>query len=118
MTRRIRVYIAGPMSQGDRLHNLTDALESFRELIGHGYAPFCPQLTFFVDSVLPLPHQAWLDIDLPWVEAADAVLRLPGPSKGADMEVAHARERGVFVADCIHALLERFPPAASRHPAA
>lgn len=33
--------------------------------------------------------------DLAWLERCDALLRVPGPSAGADREVAHARERGL-----------------------
>jgi hypothetical protein len=33
-------------------------------------------------------------IDLAWVEVADAVLRIPGESSGAEREVAHALHHG------------------------
>ncbi len=46
---------------------------------------------------LNLTHTDWLAIDLKWVEVADAVLRLPGESKGADMETHHARLHGIPV---------------------
>lgn len=104
-----RIYIAGPMSQGDRLGNLAQALEAFRELIEAGYAPFCPQLTYYVDTLIPLPHSAWLSVDLPWVAVADAVLRLPGESIGAAMEtdLAHRLGKPVFysVAQLLRSLL-------------
>jgi hypothetical protein len=92
-----RIYIAGPMSQGDRLDNLTQALEAYRALVRMGYAPLCPQLTTFVGEIMSLDHATWLSLDLPWVAAADGVLRLFGPSKGADTEEAKAKEHNVPV---------------------
>ena len=38
-----------------------------------------------------------MEVDFPIVERCDVVLRLPGPSKGSDMEVEHAQETGVPV---------------------
>lgn len=93
-----RIYIAGPMTKGDRIDNLADALKAFRSLLKAGYAPFCPQMTFFIEPFVDgASHEDWLSIDLPWVAVADAVLRLPGESKGADMEVAKAMELGIPV---------------------
>lgn len=36
-------------------------------------------------------------MDLEWMDHMDAVLRLPGESAGADMEVAHAKALGLPV---------------------
>jgi len=64
-----------------------------------GYAPLNPmttmQLPFAYDN--SLTHADWLDSDHPWVLSADAILRLPGESTGADMEVAWAQEAGIPV---------------------
>ena len=97
MSNRPRIYIAGPLSQGDRLQNVTNAVEMMTFLIHNGYAPFCPHLSHYADPDDSLGHSTWLDVDLPWVACADAVLRLPGPSAGADREVEHARSLGIPV---------------------
>ena len=94
---RPKVYIAGPMSGGDRLANLNQGLEAYRELIRRGYAPMCPMLSFFVNDVMPQGYATWLAVDLAWVEASDLVLRLPGESLGADQEVACATINGIPV---------------------
>lgn len=44
-----------------------------------------------------MTHTDWIEVDLPWVVASDAVLRLPGESTGADMETSCARDHGVPV---------------------
>ena len=38
-----------------------------------------------------------MDLDLVWLECCDCLLRLPGESKGADIEVKHALENNIKV---------------------
>lgn len=92
-----KVYIAGPMSRGNRLANLNKGLTACRILLEAGYAPFCPMLSFFMAAFVDLDHQQWMRADLPWVRSADAVLRLDGESVGADQETALAEELGIPV---------------------
>lgn len=106
---RKRVYISSPMTQGDRLENLHQALTAYRALIELGYAPLAPQLTFFVDTLMDQEHNTWLAVDLPWVRVADAVLRLPGTSLGADLEEKCALNSGIPVFYYIDDLVEGFP---------
>lgn len=107
--RRARIYIAGPLSKGDRLANVEKAKAVAVELVKLGFAPLCPHLTNYLDGTDSLGHQTWMDVDLPWVEVSDGLLRIPGESKGADLEVARAREYGVPVYWSINGLLE-IPP--------
>lgn len=124
---RKRVYIAGPISKGDLAHNVNRATAAFVKLAKEGLAPWCPHWSVFsegCDPTVPLSdgrqsvvafgtavgapgmsHADWLGIDLAWVGVADAVLRLPGESTGADMETAYARERGIPVFDTIGEVL-------------
>lgn len=110
-----RVYIAGPISKGDMLHNLRQADAAFFRLLRAGIAPMNPMWSVFAGSatrpvapdgpvcstadVLPngTTHADWMGVDLPWVEAAHAVLRLPGESVGADAEVRHAVRHNIPV---------------------
>ncbi len=93
-----RIYIAGPMSKGDRIDNLANAMKAFRTLLDAGFAPFCPHMSFFLEPFVDGANfETWLSIDLPWVSVADAMLRLPGESKGADMEVMCALENNIPV---------------------
>lgn len=113
-----KVYIAGPISRpADGLaDNVNRATEAFVALAKAGLAPWCPHWSVFSAGCQPLyrapadptpgrvlaigtagghpdlTHADWLRIDLAWVATADAVLRLPGESAGADREVAFARE--------------------------
>lgn len=111
MSRRLRVYIAGPISKGPLEENIRRGAEAGIRLIKAGFAPLVPQLTCYMGGPAPevLPggttHDDWMATDLPWVAVSDAVLRLPGWSKGADTEVAMARGLGIPVYTDIETLI-------------
>lgn len=110
-----RIYIAGPITKGDMLHNIQQAEQAFRQLYELGFAPWIPHLSVYYESAERERHEEWynkvratadayagddinwIDIDLAWVHAADGVLRLPGESKGADKEVAYALDHEIPV---------------------
>ncbi len=122
---RKRIYIAGPISRGDILENHNQAVAAQAALMKAGFAPFNPMLSMFAKAAFiepprcfcPAPcdcprrvlceatrmgdrgfvHADWMGCDEPWVLVAHAVLRLPGDSTGADMEVAWAEEAGIPV---------------------
>jgi hypothetical protein len=92
-----KVYVSGPITQGNRNHNYFQAIEAERELMLAGFAPLNPMRSMTLPFAWQddMPHDLWLSVDLPWVECSDVVLRLPGASKGADMECDHAVRRGI-----------------------
>lgn len=84
------VYIAGPISKGDSFDHVGNACHVWRELFCRGVPAFCPHWSGMQQMVAPISWEEWLAYDLPWVAGAAAVLRLPGESRGADVEVRHA----------------------------
>lgn len=103
----MRIYIAGPISKGDMLQNVKQFDDAFLQLLRLGFAPFNPGASVYLgnatrlhDTVLAVAdskasgvtHEEWMAVDLAWLECADAVLRLPGESVGADLETAHAKK--------------------------
>lgn len=134
---RRRVYIAGPISKGDLSHNIRQAERAFFKLIKAGLAPFCPHWSCY--STGPLlglhptssreetyvyavataaggggcGHADWLGADLPWVAVSEAVLRLPGDSSGADMEVRCAEENGIPVFHAVDEVIAHFREGAT-----
>ena len=111
---RPRIFIAGPISQGDLLDNIQQADAVFFKLVEAGFAPFNPVLSVFAGSanewpaffsailaearaVHSIPWEKWLAISCEWITACDAVLRLPGESKGADLETEIANTKGIPV---------------------
>ena len=110
---RRRIYISGPLtSSGNELENVQAAILACRRLIAAGFAPMVPHLFHYVDPGGEVPHATWMEVDLPWVEVADAVLRLPGESAGADIEEEHARLGGIPVFQSITTLEQCLRPEA------
>ena len=95
---RIRVYMAGPMySSGRLMDNIRHAAEVGRRLMDKGFAPYWPQACAFIDMVSPATEAEWLELDKEWLMQCHVLLRLPGASRGADLEVTWCRELGIPV---------------------
>ena len=88
----IKVYIASPYTIGDTAVNVKIQLDTVDKLMNLGFAPFAPLYSHFQHMAHPRPYHNWLAIDLEWVSTCDYLLRLPGESNGADIEVAHAKK--------------------------
>ena len=97
MKRGYRIYVAGPMPQGEQIRNVRRAIDVAARLADAGLAPFVPHLSYLWELVAPRTHMEWIAFDLPWIDVSDAVVRLSGPSAGADIEEVHANEVGVPV---------------------
>ena len=126
-----RIYIACPISRGDLKHNVDQATAAFLKLAKAGHAPFNPAWSVYAkpaevfhlagietpdlrphvycrattDGAPGMSHAEWLAIDFAWVAVSDAVLRLPGESKGADRETAEAERLGIPVFHSVADLL-------------
>lgn len=110
-TNRKRIYISGPLtSSGPLWGNVTVAVAAFRQLQEAGFAPLCPHLTAYIDPHGETPHVTWMETDLPWVEIAHAVLRLPGASLGADIETEFAAARNIPVFTSVQEISQFFHP--------
>ena len=93
----IRVYVASPYSIGDAEENVRRNLEAADLLMDFGFAPYAPLLNHYQHQIRPRSYDDWLRLDMEWLAQCRAVLRLPGESRGADLEVARAQELGIPV---------------------
>lgn len=85
------VYIRCPISRGDVLENCRRALELAHALIQDGRcAPYCP-VQIGLNLISRFTHDQWMDHDLSILAIASAVVAIPGPSVGGDIEEAYAR---------------------------
>jgi hypothetical protein len=100
--------VSGPITKGDRQHNFNQAADAQKALMAAGFAVLNPMLSMAMPGAFDIPHEEWIANDLPWVTAADAVLRLPGESQGADIECDHARCHGIPVFCTIDGLVGYF----------
>lgn len=86
----MKIYIAGPYSHPDPVINTNNAIQAAEEVLKKGHVPYIPHLTLLWHLVSPHVVEFWYEYDQVWLRYCNAVLRLPGPSKGADDEVAIA----------------------------
>lgn len=107
--------MAGPITLGNIEDNVANAIEVGQVLLGAGYAPFIPHLSHYAEPMAtwtqnPTRYEEWLDLDRSYIAVCDALLRLPGDSRGADREVAWAQELQIPVFTNIDKLLTMIPP--------
>jgi hypothetical protein len=100
------VYVAGPLTK-DPMAGARNALKVGTLLrdAGLGLTVMVPHLSIFWELIHPAPYETWMAQDLSWIERCDAVLRLPGKSKGADREVIRANDRGIPVFTTVASLI-------------
>jgi hypothetical protein len=102
------VYVAGPYTSPDPIENTNTAIRIADDLYhdSHGLiVPIIPHLTAFWHLVRPHEYSYWLSYDLKVMSRCDAVFRWPGPSTGADGEVADAVRQGIPVFTTIEGLM-------------
>lgn len=103
------VYVAGPYSQantGDLVENVRKAIQAGEVVKRHGHLPFVPHLFHLWDLMSPHEREYWMSMDLEWVEKCQVLLRLPGESPGADLEIQHAKDYGLVVLFGIEEFIE------------
>lgn len=93
------VYVAGPIFTSGRVtHNVREAViiaAQIMEDTNGTLVPFVPHLYVLWDIVTPEEPEFWLTLDKAWLMKCDALLRLPGDSVGADMEIQWCVENGI-----------------------
>lgn len=120
--RQARIYVAGPLSTtrpGEDPYtviceNIKKAIDLGDDLIEIGFAPYVPHFTHYHNLHHMHDWETWLRIDHTFLLTCDALIRLPGPSRGADQEVAWANEVGIPVFTSLVDLCVKFriPPYA------
>jgi hypothetical protein len=96
--RKPFVYVAGPYTRPDPVRNTHDAIHAGQRVYDAGGFPYVPHLTLLWHAIIPNDDVTyWYDFDLNAIDHADALLRLPGDSTGADNEVNYAEQLGVPV---------------------
>jgi hypothetical protein len=107
------IYISGPLSaDGEWLSNIHRAGKVYIELIEYGFAPICPHLHALGQMIDPSiddhDYETWMSVDCSLITVCDAVLRMPGPSKGGDAEVSCALDNNIPVFIDMDAMVEYF----------
>jgi hypothetical protein len=92
-----RVYVAAPYYKGDQIVNVRNAINAAQILVECGYVPFVPHLYHFWHFLWPSRQDQWKRLDIHWLRCCQVLIRLPGESEGADMEVKLAKQYGIPV---------------------
>lgn len=98
-------YIAAPYSLGDCVANSANAMKMWDALASDGFTPFCPHWSIVQHLRTQRSYEFWISYCLEIVRRCDAVLRLPGESRGADMETEAAERWGIPVFHSLSALV-------------
>jgi hypothetical protein len=106
MSERQFVFISGPYSQGDVAANVAEAIHAGDLVAKAGHVPFIPHLTHVWSLIHPHEDMFWLRQGIHWLGKCDCLIRLFGPSLGAEKEVLAAREAGIPVYRSVEAWLE------------
>jgi hypothetical protein len=95
----LRVYIADPYTSGEGGPdaNVHRAIDAGDQLLNAGIAPFVPHLSHFWNAVCPHSWDVWMAFCFAWIPVCQAMVRIPGESKGAGLEVKLATELGIPV---------------------
>ncbi len=93
----MKVFISGPYAYPDPVINTRNAILAGNKIAKLGHIPFIPHLNLQWHMVCPHNANFWYKYDLEWLDICDAVLRLPGWSRGADKEVEYAKLKGIRV---------------------
>lgn len=89
----LKVYIAGPYTDGAWEYNIRDVVKTADEVFEAGHTPFIPHtMTTLWALVSPKPKDEWLRFDLKWLDQCDCLVRIDGESEGGDVEVEYAKE--------------------------
>lgn len=115
---RKRIYIAGPITLGtseEFATNLTLAFQVAAKVFSEGHTPIIPHLTCFLgmqavaagDQVrieaqkdaMGCGAEPYMAVCYSLIDTCDELIRLPGKSVGADLEVAYAKKLGIDVND-------------------
>ena len=94
---RLRVYVAGPYSNGDPQLNTDRAIDVGDAITDMGADPFIPHLSHYRHIRRPRQYEHWIEEDLRWLAMCHVLYRMAGKSKGADGEVAEAQRLGIPV---------------------
>lgn len=90
-----KIFISSPYTIGDQGRNIRIQMDAANELIEAGFAPYWPLHSHFLHIVHPKDYETWIELDKQFLLCCDAILRLPGLSKGADIETAFATQNNI-----------------------
>lgn len=104
--QRPLVYVAGPYTCPDPDANVARAIETAEALEASGeVSALVPHLSHLWETHAHHEPEFWYDYDLALLARCDAMLLLPGASRGTSIERRYAEERGIPVLRSVEATI-------------
>ena len=91
-------YLAGALTHDKRnvFNYVRKAGKKYVKLAKAGFVPYSPHFAILADiSCGGLDYEDWLLLDFRWIDRCDALVRIEGPSSGADREVEYAKSKNI-----------------------
>jgi len=101
---KLRVYIACPYTLVNQNRYVRNSIHAAELVVKLGGLPFIPLLNHFWDMVCPHPYDFWLNYSIKWLEVCHIFFRIPGESKGADIEEEIAKRHGLTICRTVEEL--------------
>lgn len=103
----LKVYFAAPYTNPDPAVNVPLYFETValycefykRQMAGWRIVPIMPHAFHYLDARCPASYDEWMGIDKELIRGAQMLVRLPGESAGAEIEVNYARMNNIPVVD-------------------
>jgi len=100
------IYVAGPYTKGEPIINVRKAIMVADAIMERGAIAYVPHLCHFWHFMFPHDYDFWIDHGLEMLTRCDALYRISGYSKGAELETSHALTIGIPLFDEMSDLTE------------
>jgi hypothetical protein len=104
----VKCYIASPYTVGDSAENVRAQMEAAHKLMDYCISPYTPLLSHFLHIYQPRNYDEWMAIDMSFLPMCDCLLRLPGDSAGADVQVCRAQSLKIPVFESVDAVVAHY----------
>ena len=123
MSRPLKVFVSGPLTDNgqasvpEMTDNMNKAVQAGIECIRKGHYPFIPHLSLYTNAVakvqgIDIPWERWMEIDNAFLCCCDVLLFI-GSSKGSEIELSVARDKGIPIYYSVDEMPEVVPFVAS-----
>lgn len=95
----VYIYLAGPLTTGNVLRNIHTAFIEMGRMLDAGYAVYLPHVSAFSEVIYDheISYDEWMCHDYRWLNRCDILVRLPGASHGAELEIKFAKKHHIPV---------------------
>ena len=90
-----RIFISGPLTVGDQMMNIRNAIDVAEIVINGKHCPVVPHYSSYHNMIHQHSYDDWMNICYCMLEGSDVMFRINGKSYGADLEEKFANKHGI-----------------------